>query len=238
MRILGKASVYILVCLSLLALGISVWVVIEDYGEAGLMKQRLQEKGVAETQAEQRAKLFWSEKRAVIGEEIYKRQKALDFQRGALIELLGHINDGKRQMPWDPETGAAPASVFETKKQVDALGKENDDLFQKLNLQRIALTDVITNIRQERDKYTLATAEQKRLRLEIKPDDPNQKGFRDIIADHRKAKEDAELGQEGIKPDVMNELVRVAKVKARLDELTTRLKELQGAGTGGSARKR
>ena len=212
MTIFGKAFVYLIVCVSLVTLGISVWLALD--------------------------RREWQAERKVIGEEIYRRQRALDFERGALIELLGHINDGKRQMPWDPETGATPVSVRETQKQVDALSKEIDDLFGKLNLQRPVLTAVITSISQEREKYNVATAEQKRLRQEIKPDDPNQKGFRDIIADHRKAKEDAELGQEGIKPDVMNELVRVAKVKARLDELTTRLKELQGAGTGGSARKR
>jgi hypothetical protein len=211
MTILGKVFVCIIVCTSLIALGISVWLGID--------------------------RRDWKAERKAIGEEIYARQKALDFQRGALIGLLDEIRKGSRTMPWDPETNAVPKSVADTKKQNEDLAKENDKLFNDLNAQQVKMADIVTSLAQERAKYVTATAAQKRLRQEIKPDDPNQKGFRDLIGDHRKGKEDAEVAQEALRPDVMNELVRVAKVKARLDELVARLKELQVAGARSSARK-
>jgi hypothetical protein len=211
MTIFGKLFVYLILCMSLITLGIAVWVSID--------------------------RREWQKERQAIGAEIYARQKAFEYQRSSLVMLLDEIRKGARQMPWDPETGATPRTVSETIGQVKALSLENDKLFSDLGLQRVQHAGLVTSLAQERENYVKATAEQKRLRLEIKPDDPNQKGFRDIIADHKKGKEDAEAAQEGIKPDVMNELVRVAKVKSRLDELAARLKELRAGGVGGSARK-
>jgi chromosome segregation ATPase len=206
MTIVGKAFVFLLVLMSLTTLGLAIGLAIDRHN--------------------------WMEEHNAIGQEIYKRQEALDKERGALITLLDEINKGDRQMPWDPETGATPAKVIETKKQIVDLGEEIKTLFNQQNQLHVDVRGLVDELAQAHEAFKSALAEHRNLRQQIKPENPNQKGFRDQIDEHRAAKEAAETAQENLKPDIFNELVRVQQVKNRLDELEARVKELK---TGGRA---
>jgi len=230
MTVLGKAFVFLVVCLSLVTVGLAVWVAADTQGEIANQRLRIraEEPGISDQQLEQRSRLFWNEKHKQIAQANYDRQAALDKQRGALIVLLDEIQKGSRQMPWDPETGAAPKSVVETKKQMQDLGVEINRLFNEQNDLHVQLRGVVDELAKAHDDFKKAVAEHKSLREQIKPENPNQKGFRDLIDEHRAAKEAAEEGQERLKPDLVNELVRVQQIKLRLDELEARVKELKG----------
>jgi hypothetical protein len=201
--IIGKSLVFVIVALSLAGLGMSVWAAVD--------------------------KRDWKKEREDILDEIAKRQYTMHLQRSSLIVLLDEINKGDRKMPWDPQTGATPESVNKTKQQIRDLTKTINERFDQHSKLAVAHGELITQLAKERQDYVTAVAEHKTLRETIKPETPNTKGFRELAADQRTAKEAAEVEQENIRPNVVNELVRVAQVKARLDELTARLKELQGA---------
>jgi regulator of replication initiation timing len=212
MTVFGKSLVFITVFLSLVGLGFATWAFIDRHD--------------------------WGKKLQTLKQEITQRNAAAQREGAALWVLLDERDRGNRAMPWDYSADAAdpkqvklnppkPITVNQAHKEIAKLEADLVDLYKTTIKLRTQVTNLLNELKAERDKVQAALEEQ-RLRELINPEKAGAfKGVRPLIEEMRQATRTVESRQEAIKPDLFNELVKIALLEQRNEELRRRLQELE-----------
>src|SRR5262249_23277708 len=156
------------------------------------------------------------------------------LEEDALAQIMIEIKRGDRAMPWDVQgtlTQEKPpqpkTTVTQARGELGEIAKVNEErLNEATKLQGEYLT-LVGSLALARDESTAALAEQKTLREQIKPENPDQKPIRDLTGDAITAKQAAEAGQERIRPDLVNERAKLFLLMERNAELKRRLAQLE-----------
>ena len=217
MTVLGKIMAFVIVAVSLAALGVSLWLAVDARD--------------------------WKAERDAIRNEIRQRREAQDRELRALYELLQEIDHGDRKMRWDSarhlgQDSSDAVTVREAREEIKKLEQENLDLFDEANRKSVTLSALIGDLDDARAETMAAIAEQRRLRDLIQPDppDPNRPPLRDVIGNLRIAREAAEKEQDRVRPLLFNELVKVSLLDERQQQLRQRLAELQAGKSTASTK--
>jgi len=223
MTVLGKALVFFIMILSITGLGVALWVAV-DYRD-------------------------WKGEWDALNREILRLEEARLREETALRDLLIEIRSGQRRVPWRPEAqlglgdpAAEPPTVANLRKEIQDLAAENQRKLDQANALQTRLLSAIDLVTKARQEVEAAQQEQARLREEITPDpakEPTKRPFKVLIEEQRvnqrRALEEAARYRAGVKddpgnyPGEINELVNLAQMRKRNEELKRRLAELKGA---------
>lgn len=207
MNVLGRALVFLTVMVSLTGLGLAIWLFI-DYRD-------------------------WDKTVKDINQEIERRRFAKRLEEDALTQVMMEIRRGDRLMPTDVQsrlTQERPPAVSKTvqqaKAELEQLSEANKKLLDEATSLQVDYLAVVGQLARARDETMAALAEQRNLREQIKPENPDQKPLRDLTGDALAAMQAAQAGQERIRPDLVNERAKLFLLMERNAELKRRLAEL------------
>jgi len=211
--ILGKALVFLIVFVSLAGFGTAVWLLI-DYRD-------------------------WDKTVKDISQETERRKFAKRLEEVALADVMMELKSGSRRMPWDvqaqltqPNPPQPTQSVKQATGELGEIAKVNEQKLNEATTLQAEYGSLVSSLARARNDSMEALAEQKNLREQIKPEDPNLKPLRDLTGDAITAKQAAEAGQERIRPDLVNERAKLFLLLERQNDLKKRLAELDGIPNG------
>jgi hypothetical protein len=206
----GKVLSFVLIVLSLVAVGLALWVYLDHRD--------------------------WKKEVEDLTKEIQDRRTNQEREEQLLRAVLAEVQAGNRQMPWSIDVGdggglAAPQMLAVNKAKAELVQAEeaNKGLQDQVNQLQVQQITVIGRLKDQRGATERALAEQRRLREDIEAHnfDGQVRPFRDVIAESRKAKEAAEAQQEAIRPGLINALAELAVALKRNEQLNRRLEEIK-----------
>lgn len=203
---LGKVFTFVCVILGVASLGVAIYTFADEsnFGE--------QEKAI---EAETR-------------QAMERRQVELL----ALGEVLDELVKGGRPIAFNPDdplnADAKPKSVAETKKDLATLQDEINKEINQRNQLQVDVASLLNDLDRLRGQTRDELKTQKELREQIRPDAAAARAFRDLIADAKVAKEEAQRRKDAMHPVLVAEVMRLMALMRQNETLTAREKEIKG----------